>query len=75
MKTYTVTLSGLEREDGEKPYDYAVLAYNAAGAVEQAMDAHMQGRRLQDEDHIWVERCRPGLHADGFFNDLRKEVG
>ena len=60
MKTYTVTLSGLEREDGEKPYDYVVLAYHAAGAVEQAMDAHMQGRCLQDEDHIWVEQC-PGV--------------
>ena len=73
MKTYTVTLSGLEREDGEKPYEYVVLAYRAAGAVEQAMDAHMQGRRLQDEDDIWVERCRVGLHAIGFFNDLRTE--
>ena len=73
MKTYTVTLSGPEREDGDKPCDYVVLAYHAANAVEQAMDFHMRGRRLQDEDNIWVERCRPVLHADGFFNDLRKE--
>jgi hypothetical protein len=73
MTTYTVTLSGREREDGEKPRDYVVLAHHLAGAVEQATDAEMQGRRLQDECDIWVERCRPGLHADGYFIDLRTE--
>jgi hypothetical protein len=74
MFTYTVTLSGLERENGEKPYDYVVLAHHADRAVEQAICAYMQGRRLQDEDDIWVERCRPGLHVDGYYNDLRKEI-
>lgn len=73
MKTYTVTLSGLERADGEKPYDYAVLAHCAAEAVKLAMDAHMEGRLPQDEDDIWVERCRIGLHAAAYCNDLRAE--
>ena len=74
MKTYTVTLSGLEREDGEKPYDYVVLAYAAAGAVEQAMNAHLRdGDDSSHEDDIWVERCRVGLHPMGYYNDLRTE--
>ena len=73
LKTYTVTLSGPEREDGEKPYDYIVEARNAANAVKQAMIYHL---RFSDdsscEDDIWVERCRVGLHPVGFYNDLRK---
>ena len=71
MKTYTVTLSGREREDGEKPYDYMVLAYTLDGAVEQAVAAHMEGQDDGELAYLWVERCRPGFHPDGYFNDLR----
>ena len=74
MNTYTVTLSGLEREDGEKPYDYVVYAHHAADAVRHAFDSHMEGRSLQDEDNIWVERCVPFFAPTGYFNDLRKEI-
>jgi hypothetical protein len=75
MKPYTVTLSGPEREDGENPYDYVVLAYHAAGAVAQAMSAHLRdGDDAANEDDIWVERCRVGLHPMGFYNDLRTEI-
>ena len=74
MKTSTVPLSGLEREDGEKPYAYVVCAHHADEAVRRAFDSHMEGRSLQYENHIWVERCVPFFDPKGYFNDLRKEV-
>ena len=73
MRTYTVTLSGLERADYGKPCDYAVTAASLAEAVRVALDYHL-GSSDEAEEQVWVERCRPGFHQCGFINDLRKET-
>lgn len=78
MPTYTVTLSGPERRDGEKPFDYVVDAESLAGAVQRAVHAHLDNLCVNDHsvfdpDLIWVERCVPGVQENGYFNDLRKK--
>lgn len=40
MQDYAVTISGNEREDGEKPYTYVVTADCYELAVEYALHAH-----------------------------------
>jgi hypothetical protein len=69
-QTYTVTLSGLEREDGAKPCDFAVTASGLVEAVQIALQHHLNGdSELNNE--IWVESCRPGFYQCGYINDLR----
>lgn len=78
MVTYTVTLSGPERDDGEKPFDYVVNAESLGSAVDMAFERHLDcicySEEVFDPDCIWVERCRSGVHANGYFNDMRKET-
>ena len=69
-RTYTVTVSGWEREDGHKPFDYVVDADCHAEAVRQAVAFHLSDDPEQ-EQVLWVESCRPGVIANGYFNDLR----
>lgn len=69
MRTYTVTLSGAEREDGQKPYDYAVTADGLVQAIDLALWYHLNGGG--EDDQVWVESCRPGFHRRGLINDLR----
>lgn len=75
QQVYTVTVSGLERNDGEKPYDYVVEAQCLEDAVRQAVAAHMEERENTNEqrDDIRIESCRLGLHIDGYYNDLRRK--
>jgi len=70
-RTYTVTLSGREREDQAKPYDYVVNAACLADAVRAAVRWHLAGDD-ESEEKIWVESCRPGVIRNGHFNDLRE---
>lgn len=69
MSDYTVTISGTEREDGEKPYTYVVSARNPGEAVEMAMFHHGPRPDLK------VEEVVAGIPADdcGFhWNDRRE---
>jgi len=72
QQVYTVTVSGREREDGEKPYDYVVEAKCLEDAVRQAVAAHMEEREDTNEQAEDLQvRCRRGLHEHGYYNDLR----
>jgi hypothetical protein len=71
MKDYTVTISGEEREDGEKPYTYVVSACSPAEAAEQALIGHGPAFGLT------LEGIVPGVPPDecGYhWNDLRNRA-
>lgn len=71
MQDYTVTISGTEREDGEKPYTYVVTADCCDRAVEYALHAHCScgpefGLRLES-----VEPGVPPADCGYHWNDRR----
>lgn len=68
MNDYAVTISGEEREDGEKPYTYVVTADCYDLAVEYALHAHGPrfGLRLES-----VEMGVPPADCGYHWNDHR----
>ncbi len=70
MSDYTVTISGEEREDGEKPYTYVVTAESYDLAVHYALNAHGPefGLRLES-----VESGVPAGDCGYFWNDMRPQ--
>ncbi|GAA3537036.1 hypothetical protein GCM10022419_016060 [Nonomuraea rosea] len=87
LKTYTVTISGSEREDGEAPYTWVVSAHSPEYAESLALSIHLQDARCVDMTdlaeveeemaELRVEELREGLPpADcGYhWNDERTRV-
>ncbi|GAA4187054.1 hypothetical protein GCM10022252_19930 [Streptosporangium oxazolinicum] len=60
LKTYTVTISGTEREDGEEPYTWAVSALNEADAIWRAKNIHADNNEC-DRSELQVEEIFEGL--------------
>lgn len=70
---WTVTLSGTEREDGEKPYTFVVLAKWKTQAVNKAKERFHKDCEAEYKD-MQVEEVKPGVPAKncGFhWNDCR----
>lgn len=71
-EAWTVTVSGREKLDGEKPYTYCVNASTAEHAVQMVKEHHS---REQEDYDITVEEVTQGTPDDrpmGFhWNDLR----
>jgi hypothetical protein len=69
--TYTVTVAGSERHDGEKPYTYVLEDICPIDAVLRVMAYH----RLENEDDdvvpVSVFMGEPGPKCGYFWNDLR----
>ncbi|MEO3860107.1 hypothetical protein [Acrocarpospora sp. B8E8] len=73
MKTFTVTLSGREREDGEAPFTWVVHALSDYAAVSKAKDIHVANQE-EDYDVLELEEIFEGLPDDdcGYhWNDER----
>jgi hypothetical protein len=47
MKTFTVTIAGTERFDGEAPYTWVVEASDMAAAMNKAMACHLRPAALE----------------------------
>lgn len=87
MSTYTITISGSEREDGEKPYTYAVNVEpkandpwaDVAAAVGKALEIHAAYNELETPEDLaglMVEEIFEGIPDEGcgyFWNDERAQ--
>lgn len=90
-QTFTVTIAGPERHDGEAPYDYVLWAYRLADAVTHAARAHLNAvgepetalTELSDDGlphtHIALVRTGAPVHPHdtpgNAWNDLRDGSG
>lgn len=78
---FTVTLAGLERHDGQRPYSFAVYATGLDDALHTLPELPTFQRWLRDvggpgtepDVTLVAEQCHPGLRAPGEFIDLRAE--
>lgn len=68
LTDYTVTISGLEREDGEAPYTYVVTAESYDLAVDYALVSHGPAFGLRLES---VESGMPPADCGYHWNDCR----
>ena len=71
MPDYTVTISGEEREDGEKPYTYVVSASSPDKAARKALIFHGPAFGLA------LEGIVPGVPPEDcgyYWNDLRTQM-
>ncbi|GAA2209697.1 hypothetical protein GCM10009850_051560 [Nonomuraea monospora] len=77
MKTFTVTVAGTERYDGEAPYTWVVEAPDVANAINKAMayHAHSQDQRLSDLqiDPLHTFEGLPPVECGYHWNDLRAQ--
>ena len=75
MKTFTVTIAGLERYDGEKPYTYVVAAADADAAWQQVYDEFVRDRWLPGEtpdvERVEVVEGVPARNCGYYWNDRR----
>ena len=75
LRPWTVTISGSEREDGEKPYTFVVMGKTRTWAINAACGAAYRLCEIEHKDQK-VEEVKEGVPADdcGFaWNDCRKE--
>ncbi|MGN9847214.1 hypothetical protein ACTMTI_54955 [Nonomuraea sp. H19] len=75
MKTFTVTIAGTERFDGEAPYTWVVEAPDVMSAMNKALAYHAlsQEQRLCDLeiDPLYTFEGLPPENSDYRWNDLR----
>ncbi len=75
MRTFTVTIAGTERFDGEAPYTWVVEARDVASAMNKAMAYHAlsQDQRLCDLeiDPLRTFEGLPPPDCGYYWNDLR----
>jgi len=72
MKTFTVTIAGSERHDGEKPYDYVIEAETAEAAA-KAVTVEF-AKQQWDANDIVVVGVKEGAPPPGYryhWNDMR----
>ncbi|MEZ7127628.1 hypothetical protein ACBR40_20050 [Nonomuraea sp. AD125B] len=78
MRTFTVTIAGTERFDGEAPYTWVVEAPNMASATDKAVAYHAlsQDQRLCDLeiDPLRTFEGTPPPDCGYYWNDLRAEA-
>ncbi|MGP3963507.1 hypothetical protein ACTWPT_46790 [Nonomuraea sp. 3N208] len=78
MKTFTVTIAGTERFDGEAPYTWVVEAPDVMSAINKALAYHAlsQEQRLCDLeiDALHTFEGLPPENCDYRWNDLRPAV-
>jgi hypothetical protein len=76
LRTFTVTIAGHERHDGEAPFTYCMKARTQQEAIQTAI-AHHSAEMDQDEidDLIVIEsETYPGKPRGGYhWNDLREK--
>ncbi|MEU4726520.1 hypothetical protein AB0G06_43575 [Nonomuraea dietziae] len=73
IKTYTVTISGREREDGEAPFTWVVNAESPWKAMCKAKDIHAESQE-EAFDNMQIEEIFEGLPPEdcGYhWNDER----
>lgn len=73
MTTYTVTVAGSERHDGEAPYTYVLDAESKAEAYARAVAHHIESNDDTDS-HVVPEQSftgAPGENCGYAYNDLR----
>ncbi|PRX53563.1 hypothetical protein B0I32_127152 [Nonomuraea fuscirosea] len=77
MKTFTVTVAGTERFDGEAPYTWVLAASDMADAISRATAYHAlsQEERLCDLeiDYLRTFEGVPPTKCGYHWNDLRAE--
>ncbi|WP_326634649.1 hypothetical protein OIE67_52355 [Nonomuraea fuscirosea] len=77
MKTFTVTVAGTERFDGEAPYTWVVAASDITSAISKATAYHALSldQRLCDLeiDHLRTYEGIPPTNCGYYWNDLRTE--
>jgi len=74
LKPYTVTIAGLERHDGEKPWTYVVNAESEYDAITKV--AAGMGHDMGTADLQFVEII-PGVPPENcgyHWNDIREEI-
>ncbi|MFI7148200.1 hypothetical protein ACIBO2_25090 [Nonomuraea sp. NPDC050022] len=75
MKTFTVTIAGTERFDGETPYTWVVEASDVMSAMNKALAYHAlsQEQRLCDLeiDLLHTFEGLPPENCEYYWNDLR----
>ncbi|MEV1244509.1 hypothetical protein [Nonomuraea sp. NPDC049750] len=75
MKTFTVTIAGTERFDGEAPYTWVVKASDVMSAMNKALAYHAlsQEQRLCDLeiDPLQTFEGLPPEDCEYHWNDLR----
>jgi hypothetical protein len=75
MKTFTVTIAGTERFDGEAPYTWVVEALDVMTAMNKALAYHAlsQDQRLCDLeiDPLHTFEGPPPENCAYYWNDLR----
>jgi hypothetical protein len=72
MATYTVTVAGRERYDGEKPYTYVIEDERAIDAVIRVMAHHRVENEDDDVIPIEVFAGVPGPNCGYVWNELRE---
>lgn len=75
MNTYTITISGREREDGEKPYTWVAEGADLQKASDFALAFHAWEQE-EDPDNLIIEEAFEGLpdaNCGYWWNDLRGE--
>ncbi|MBB6545696.1 hypothetical protein [Nonomuraea rubra] len=77
MKTFTVTVAGTERFDGEAPYTWVVQAPDMATAINEAVAYHAltQDQHLADLqiDPLRTFEGPPPPSCGYYWNDLRAQ--
>ncbi|MGN9782780.1 hypothetical protein ACTMTF_15210 [Nonomuraea sp. ZG12] len=67
---YTVTISGLERDEGHAPFVWVVTESEPENAIGKALGIHAQ--IMEESAHsLVVESWHVGMPVDGFWNDYR----
>ncbi|NUR85515.1 MAG: hypothetical protein HOY71_15660 [Nonomuraea sp.] len=75
MKTYTVTISGTEREDGEAPYTWAVTAPSPIEAVGEVLRFHLRdGVGVDPSDEAEILQELPNLRIEEIHEGLPHET-
>lgn len=72
MTTYTVTVAGSERHDGEKPYTYVIEDERPLDAVLRVMAYHRMENEDDDVVPVSVFRGEPQPNCGYFWNELRE---
>ncbi|MEV5559700.1 hypothetical protein AB0L44_39150 [Nonomuraea wenchangensis] len=75
MRTFTVTIAGTERFDGEAPYTWVVEAHDVASAMNKAMAYHALSQD-QPQCDLEIDPLRtfegpPPPDCGYYWNDLR----
>ncbi|BAJ30988.1 MULTISPECIES: hypothetical protein [Kitasatospora] len=71
MGTYTVTVAGTERYDGEKPYTYVIDYCCALDAVLHVLAHHRWENETADVIPVEVLLGEPSSNCGYVWNDLR----